>query len=195
MELGDLIEALAAEDPAKVCPYGFAEPHSWRGDYADLAFSPARNVTVGSMLAHARSAVGSTYHGWKGGEYLMDVDSDCYLAAPRDLGETLGPTLLRLMLAAGSVPAAAPAEPTTEQARADERATVVHQAVALLQEMREDGETDLRQAIWRIEGLAQGGEQHATSDCTCWALDAEPEDHDTDCPRATEPADTPEADR
>lgn len=111
MELGDLIEVLQAEDPAKVCPDGFATPHSWRGDYYELAFDPAQNVTVASMLAHARSAVGATYEGWKGGDYTMDLDSDCYLAEPRDLGETLGPTLLRLMLAAGSVPAPAP-EPT-----------------------------------------------------------------------------------
>lgn len=39
------------------------------------------------------------------------------------------------------------------------RAAVVGEAVAALQRMREDGETDMRQAIAIIEGLAQDGNQ------------------------------------
>src|SRR5688500_18903426 len=37
--------------------------------------------------------------------------------------------------------------------RTDERAAVVAEAVAVLQRMREDGETDMRQAIGLVEGL------------------------------------------
>lgn len=113
MELGELITALEVEDPRKVVPHGFGEPHCWRWDYSELAFDPAQNVTVASMLAHARSAVGTTYQGWKGGDYTMALDSDCYLAEPREIGETLGPTLLRLMLAAGTIPAETDAPPGT----------------------------------------------------------------------------------
>ncbi|SEG44673.1 hypothetical protein SAMN04489712_105264 [Thermomonospora echinospora] len=98
MTLGELIAALEAADPTKVAPNGFANPHSYRGYYEDLAFEPARNITIGAMLAAARSAVGTTYQGWKGGDYTMTADTDVWLADEGYCGETLGPTLLRLIL-------------------------------------------------------------------------------------------------
>jgi hypothetical protein len=102
MTLDELIAALEAADPALVLRDGFTNPHSYRGIYADLAFEPARNVTVGEMLADARSALGATYQGWKGGDYTMTGWADCWLSEEGHASdETLGPTLLRLMLAAG----------------------------------------------------------------------------------------------
>lgn len=50
MYLGDLIDRLKAEDPNKGVPLGFKNPHSYRGYYDCLAFEPAENVTVASML-------------------------------------------------------------------------------------------------------------------------------------------------
>jgi len=98
MILGELIKTLEAADPNLWVREGFCNPHSYRGDYMELAFEPAQNVRVGDMLGDAREALGSTYEGWKGGNYTMDEYSDCWLANEGDCGETLGPTLLRLML-------------------------------------------------------------------------------------------------
>jgi hypothetical protein len=101
MTLGELIAALEAADPTKVVPHGFTNPHSYRGYYDQLAFEPARNVTVEAMLDDARSALGTTYQGWKGGEFEMDEHTDCWLASEGSTSdETIGLTLLRLMLAA-----------------------------------------------------------------------------------------------
>lgn len=104
MTLAELITALEAEDPSKVVPLGFTHPHSHRADYCDLAFEPARNVTVAAMLADARSALGATFQGWKGGDFEMREYTDCWLAAEGCCGETIGPILLTLMLAAGKTP-------------------------------------------------------------------------------------------
>lgn len=103
MTLDELIKALEAEDAAKVLPLGFTCPHSYRWDYSELAFEPTANVTVGEMLAAARSALGATFQGWKGGEYTMSGYTDCHLAQQGDLGEQLGPILLTLLLAAGQL--------------------------------------------------------------------------------------------
>lgn len=104
MTLGELIAALEAADPALVLPLGFSHPHSWRGVYSDLAFEPTANVTVGAMVADARSALGATYQGHKGGDYTMDAWTDCWLAEDgRGDGETIGPILLALLLSAGQL--------------------------------------------------------------------------------------------
>lgn len=96
--LGELIDALKLEDPAKRVPVGFANPHSWRGDYIELAFEPVADTTVGEMVAAAESAVGATYQGWKGGDFTMSEHTQVWLAEQGRLGETLGRLLLSLML-------------------------------------------------------------------------------------------------
>ena len=98
--LQDLIDALKAADPDRVLPLGFKRPHSYRGYYEDLAFEPAAGVRVGDMLAAARGAVGETFGGWKGGEYVMSEYSTVWLAYRGRCGETVGPFLLALMLGA-----------------------------------------------------------------------------------------------
>lgn len=105
MTLDELIVALEAADPALVLPLGFSNPHSYRGDYMDLAFEPTANVTVGAMLADARSARGTTYQGYKGGDNTMDGWTDCWLAEEGSSAnaETIGAVLLTLLLAAGQL--------------------------------------------------------------------------------------------
>ncbi len=104
MTLDELIAVLEAEDPDRVLPLGFSNPHSWRGVYSELAFEPTANVTVGQMLADARSARGATYEGWKGGDFTMSGHTDCWLAEEgHGDGETLGPILLTLLLTAGQL--------------------------------------------------------------------------------------------
>ncbi|MFD0855939.1 hypothetical protein ACFQ07_27115, partial [Actinomadura adrarensis] len=103
MTLAELIAALEAADPNLVVPEGFTNPHSYRGYYHQLAFEPASNVTVASMIEAAHSALGETFEGYKGGYYTMREDTDCWLASWGACGEEITPELLRTMLAAGSL--------------------------------------------------------------------------------------------
>ena len=98
MTLGELIKFLEAHDPERIVPIGFAEPHSYRGYYEDLAFEPARDVTVGSMLACARDALGKTFEGYKGGDFKMGEYADVWLANYGHTGEGIGPVLLSYMV-------------------------------------------------------------------------------------------------
>jgi hypothetical protein len=96
--LGELIAFLEARDPAIVVPMGFHEPHSYRGDYFCLAFEPLPNTTVGAMLACAREALGKTYQGYKGGDYVMKEYTNVYLSEYGTTGEEIGPILLQYMV-------------------------------------------------------------------------------------------------
>lgn len=98
MILEDLIKALAAADQRLILPDGFHRPHSHRADYSDLAFEPAQDISVADMLAAAKSADGATFEGWKGGDYEMDGDSDCYIAERGTCGEPITGRLLKYML-------------------------------------------------------------------------------------------------
>ena len=94
--LQDLIEFLESQPADKVVRFGFGSPMSYRGYYEDLAFDPAENVTIGSMLAHAKSALGQTFQGYKGGDYTMHEYTDCWIAEyGRSGGDKIGPTLMK----------------------------------------------------------------------------------------------------
>ena len=98
MSLGDLISALENADPAHVAPLGFGSPHSYRGDYHELAFKPAVNVTVASMLAHARSALGASFPGYKGGDFMMSSYTECFIDHAHAVGgDRIGPVLVAYM--------------------------------------------------------------------------------------------------
>ena len=107
MDLGELIKALEAEpDQGKVLPLGLGHPDSYRGFYEQLEFNPVADVTVGQVLADARSAVAATFQGWKGGEYVMGESTPCWLAyRGTGCGEEIGPVLLTLLLSAPGLPA------------------------------------------------------------------------------------------
>ena len=97
LTLGQLIDELKRADPEQVCAEGFDRAHSYRGDYSLLAFRPANNVTVGTMLAVAEGALTKTFCGWKGGEYRMDRETAVHLV---DNGDYTGhDELTRGMLA------------------------------------------------------------------------------------------------
>ncbi len=100
LTLGGIIERLEKEDQDRVLPFGFDEPHSYRGHYEQLAFEPAWNIRIGDMLAAARSALGATFPGWKGGDYTMSTHTDCWIANEgTDSDNRIGPVLLELLLA------------------------------------------------------------------------------------------------
>src|SRR2546426_1116512 len=103
MTLDELIAFLEEVDPSLIVLHGFAHPHSYRGRYEKLAFVPTTDVTAASMLACAKSAVGATYDGWKGGEFTMDPDTDVYLAEVGGTGEELSRRLLTLMVNEASI--------------------------------------------------------------------------------------------
>ena len=98
MSLDELIAALERLDSSLVVPFGFGHPHSYRGYYNELAFEPRENVTIGAMLADARSALGTTYKGYKGGDFTMTGWTPCWLAEWGSTGEQIGPTFLGLIL-------------------------------------------------------------------------------------------------
>ena len=98
MTLSELIERLEKADPKTVVRNGFSTAHSYRGYYEDLAFEPATYVTVEHMLTCAKAALGETYCGWKGGEYLMHEYTEVWVAEHGSTGEALGPLLLSYML-------------------------------------------------------------------------------------------------
>ena len=98
MNLGKLIAFLEKLDPDKAAHIGFGNPHSYRGYYHNVAFEIVRDTTVEQMLREAKSAVGSTYGGWKGGDYTMGEYSAVWLAEEGCTGETLGEFALLYML-------------------------------------------------------------------------------------------------
>ncbi len=63
-----------------------------------MAFELVRNTTVAQMLTTARSALGTTFQGWKGGDYTMREHTECWLAVEGNTGESLGGLLLQYML-------------------------------------------------------------------------------------------------
>lgn len=87
MTLGDLIEVLkSVKDKKKLVligpgynPNGFT---TWRGDYYDLALNYTASgdpVTVKQLLAQARKANGSTFVGYKGGDYVMHLGTRIWI--------------------------------------------------------------------------------------------------------------------
>lgn len=87
MNLGELIKRLKKEPQDKLVMDGFDSPHSYRGFYHELAFTPKMHVTVGSMLQHAKSALNATFTGYKGGEYKMDKFTKVNIADYGDAGD------------------------------------------------------------------------------------------------------------
>lgn len=128
MNLEELITALEATDPNRIVARGFSNPHSYRGDYMDLAFEPATDIRVGEMLDAARSALGATFQGWKGGEFTMGGHSWCWLSQEGDAsGETISALLVELLLA----PAAVSVVPPATNQTAEEHRLALSEALGL----------------------------------------------------------------
>ncbi len=93
--LGEMIGWLQEMDQSRTVRNGFGAPHSDRGHYSDLAFDPVDETTFGKMLSYARSAVGETFHGYKGGEYVMHHHTDVLIGEWGCCGENITDTHLR----------------------------------------------------------------------------------------------------
>lgn len=105
MRLGDLISWLEKQDQNIIVRDGFSTPHSDRGSYDELAFTPESRARIGDMLHHARSAAGQTFHGWKGGDFLMDEHSPVHIGEFGDCGEEITETHFKYwLLSADTLP-------------------------------------------------------------------------------------------
>lgn len=100
MRLCEVIDRLKQTDPDTVVANGLCAPHSHRGHYVELAFELEPNVTVGSMLCAAESAMGGTFEGYKGGDYAMHGGSEVYMAVHGCAGAPLTAAGLEAMLQA-----------------------------------------------------------------------------------------------
>jgi hypothetical protein len=89
MTLGELIQWLKQQDLDLIVRDGFGSPHSDRGSYEELAFSPMAEARLGDMLRSAESAVGQTFYGWKGGDYIMDTHTSVYIGEWGSCGEEI----------------------------------------------------------------------------------------------------------
>lgn len=98
MTLGVLIEWLEQQDPNLVVMDGFGSPHSDRGSYDELAFDPMPEARLGDMLKYAKDALGSTFTGWKGGEYTMDEHTSVYIGEFGECGHAITPTHFKYWL-------------------------------------------------------------------------------------------------
>ena len=99
--LGILIGWLEKQDPSLIVKDGFGSPHSDRGSYDELAFTPLNEARIGEMLKHARSAIGKEFSGWKGGEYLMDEDTPVYIGQFGTPGDSITPIHFKYWLLTG----------------------------------------------------------------------------------------------
>lgn len=87
MTLGMLIARLEEANPehsvyldfARCAPTTFA---SYRGFYDEIAvgFSDNDSTTVAQLLARAQGALGQTFQGWKGGDYVMTDRTPVWVA-------------------------------------------------------------------------------------------------------------------
>ena len=89
MNLGTLIEWLEKQDPDMIVSDGFSTPHSDRGDYSELAFTPEESARIGDMLRNARDSDGALFRGYKGGEYRMNEYTPVHIGEFGDCGEEI----------------------------------------------------------------------------------------------------------
>lgn len=80
MYLKELIEWLEDQPKEAVIRHGFGAPDSFRGYYEDLAFEPVEEITISQMLGFAKSCIGRTFTGYKGGEFTMGEYTECWIS-------------------------------------------------------------------------------------------------------------------
>jgi hypothetical protein len=89
--LGMLIEWLGKQNQNLIVKDGFGHPHCDRGDYSELSFDPKPDALISDMLAHAKSALGATFTGWKGGEFTMHDYTPVMIGEDGECGDEIGP--------------------------------------------------------------------------------------------------------
>lgn len=93
--LGALIDRLErVEHRNRAMPWGIGPGMSYRGYYECAGFEPKIDVLASDMLIHARALLGTVQHGYKGGDYRMTTETECFVAVYGDTGIPLTPELL-----------------------------------------------------------------------------------------------------
>lgn len=73
MQLGGLKMYIESFPEGTVFNYSLSDPFSWRGVYAEVAFSIERTTsTREELLIKIEKALTNTFYGYKGGEYQFD---------------------------------------------------------------------------------------------------------------------------
>ena len=83
MTLGELsieLKRIRESNPGLALKQGFADPHSFRGYYNELAFEIQKDQHIDQAIEVAESAVGKVFTGWKGGDFPMDEETDVWWA-------------------------------------------------------------------------------------------------------------------
>ncbi len=91
LTLRRLIDVLDGVDPERRVAMSMTAD-SYRGYYADLAFEPfadSEPTTAGRLAEYARSLIGQTFEGYKGGDFVMDEHTPLWVACWGDLGHRL----------------------------------------------------------------------------------------------------------
>jgi hypothetical protein len=101
MTLEKLIEWLEKQDQDLIVKDGFSSPHSDRGSYDELAFTPENESKISEMLDHAKSALGATFEGYKGGEFKMEGYTSVYIGHFGECGEEITTTHFKYWLVTG----------------------------------------------------------------------------------------------
>lgn len=99
LTLGGLIAALegAGDTPVRFDRGGSpTKPHSYRGYYSDLCFeSTDKPVKASRLLEGARTSVGRTFEGYKGGDFTMGEDTPLWVAPYGCTGDAITGAELR----------------------------------------------------------------------------------------------------
>lgn len=91
MTLQMLCNYLQQLEPNRVSKFTLSNPHSYRGYYEDLAFETRDEPqSAGEMLKVALSALGTTYQGWKGGDFKMTEHTTVWLSEEGNCWDATG---------------------------------------------------------------------------------------------------------
>ena len=97
-ELREVLKAYADDNP---CGLFIHNPHSYRGSYDCFGFEYGEKESTVAEMKAALTGISDVYCGWKGGEYGLDGNSFCYLAAEGSSGVPFSVALLRKYLGEG----------------------------------------------------------------------------------------------
>jgi len=97
INLGQLIDLLNQRPQNQGVSFDFCgtvpdSVDSYRGYYDQLAVGwchGGKPQTVAGLLAILEGAVGTTYEGWKGGEYVMSRRTPLWVSNPGECGQTI----------------------------------------------------------------------------------------------------------
>jgi hypothetical protein len=97
MTITEIINELRKIPSGTIIKHGFSNPDSYRGSYDCLGLEPVENVKVEDMITCLESAIGNTFEGYKGGDFTMYEDTECYMAEYGCCGEEINSFYVNLI--------------------------------------------------------------------------------------------------